>query len=61
MNFEQAMEIMEQAVQMAVKGCQKIDDMKAILIAWDTVKPCIKEPPVPVKEVNEDEHHEGNA
>lgn len=42
MNYEQAMNIMEQAVQLAVKGCQSIGDMKAILIAWDTIKPLIK-------------------
>ena len=44
MNFEQAMGIMEQAIQLAVRGCQSISDMKAVLIAWDTIKPCIKEP-----------------
>jgi hypothetical protein len=43
MNLEQAMNIMEQAVQLAVKGCQTIADMKAVLIAWDTIKPLIKE------------------
>lgn len=43
MNNEQAMNIMEQAVLLALKGCQTTQDAKAILIAWDTVKPLIKE------------------
>lgn len=42
MNYEQAMNIMEQAVLLALKGVQTTQDAKAILIAWDTVKPLIK-------------------
>ena len=44
MSLEQAMNIMEQAVQLAVKGCGSTGDMKAVLVAWDTVRPLIKKP-----------------
>ena len=49
MNPKQAVEVMEQAVLLAVRGCNNIKDMKMVLVAWDTVKPLIK---------TEDEHHE---
>lgn len=54
MTQEQAIQIMEQAVLLAVRGCNNIKDMKMVLVAWDTVKPLIQEPPKSVK----DENHE---
>ena len=43
MSIDQALQIMEQAVMLALKGCATTQDAKAVLIAWDTVKPLIKE------------------
>ena len=43
MNTEQALHIMEQAVQLAIKGCGSLNDVRAILAAWDTIKPMIKD------------------
>lgn len=43
MSIDQALQIMEQAVMLALKGCATTQDAKAVLIAWDTVKPMIKE------------------
>ena len=44
MNTEQALHIVEQAIQLGIKGCAKLEDMKAIMIAWDIVRPLIKLP-----------------
>ena len=43
MSIDQALQIMEQAVMLALKGCATTNDAKAILVAWDTIKPLIKE------------------
>ena len=43
MNTEQAMQIMEQAIMLALKGCATTQDAKAVLIAWDEVKAKLKE------------------
>ena len=43
MNTEQALHIMEQAVQLAIKGCASLNDVRAIIAAWDTVKPLIND------------------
>ena len=43
MNTEQAMQIMEQAIMLAIKGCATTQDAKAVLIAWDEVKAKLKE------------------
>ena len=43
MSINQALQIMEQAVMLALKGCATPNDAKAVLIAWDTIKPLIKE------------------
>lgn len=44
--FNEAMRIMDQAVQLAIKGCSDIDSMRAVIIAWDTIKPLVKAPEV---------------
>ena len=38
MTQEQAINIMEQATMLAVKGTTSINDMKLIITAWDTLK-----------------------
>ena len=38
MGIDQAMEIMDRVVLMALRQCQALDDVKAILVAWDVVK-----------------------
>ena len=43
MSKEQAIHIMEQAVQLAVKGCASLNDVRAIIAAWDTIKPLIND------------------
>ena len=50
MNLDQALQIMEQAVMLALKGCATPNDAKAVLMAWDTVKPLIHEPKDEVEE-----------
>ena len=42
MNKEQAISILEQAVALAIRNCGKLEDQKAVMIAWDTIKPLIK-------------------
>ena len=43
MNYEQAMNIMEQAVMLAVKGAQTLNDVKLIVTAWETIKAKLNE------------------
>ena len=43
MSLDQALQIMEQAVMLALKGCATTQDAKAVLIAWDEVKAKLKE------------------
>lgn len=38
MGIEQAKEIMDRVVLLALRQCQALDDVKAILAAWDIVK-----------------------
>ena len=42
MNKDQAISILEQAVALAIRNCGKLEDQKAVMIAWDTIKPLIK-------------------
>lgn len=38
MTQEQATKVMEQAVMLAIKGVQNINDAKLIIAAWETIK-----------------------
>ena len=42
MNKEQAISILEQAVALAIRNCGKLEDQKAIMVAWETVAPALK-------------------
>ena len=44
MNTEQAMNIMEQAVLLATKSAQSINDQKLIISAWETIKDELSKP-----------------
>lgn len=42
MNKDQAINILEQAVALAIRNCGKLEDQKAIMVAWETVAPALK-------------------
>lgn len=43
MNKKQAISILEQAIALAIRNCVKLEEQKAIMVAWETVRPTLEQ------------------